>query len=428
MKFTKINLESSEENFYKPIDNSRVTLGTNNVLYWNSGRYGGKYGNRDNSYPDFVIDLAENGTAIHSNIINLKGNLITGDNLAPKDPDMEGADDVTAFIKKRNRRGENLKNVYAQSAKQFALFEMSYLQVVYSKDYSKIVEVYHIPVKDVRMDKPDALGNVSKYFISKKWSDISNKFYRKASISNMAVSVPTFTGKELAKELKQPVQLLCIKKPDYNDFYVTPSYSGGLLWILTSNYIANFHSNNFKNSFLHQGMLVTYGSMSEPEEKEFAENIEELFAGNVTDDKKRMMLANVENKEMTPQFISAQDLMQDKQYDLLIKEANQQVVSAHNCYSILAGLESKGADLGGDSNKLNTALKSFRLLVTDPLKNYLMAGYNVIMEENGLGLMDVDTSNFVIKNDPEEDNTAPDDATTKDGQDVEDQVDQTPDQ
>jgi hypothetical protein len=35
-------------------------------------------GNSDNSFPDFLIDVAEGGagTAIHSNILNLKSNIL----------------------------------------------------------------------------------------------------------------------------------------------------------------------------------------------------------------------------------------------------------------------------------------------------------------------------------------------------------------
>lgn len=423
MKFKK--LVGGKQYFYTPSDPNRVSLGNNNVLYWNTGKYS-KNGNSDNAFPDFLNDVASGGagTAIHGNILNLKANLITGENLSVADPNDVGAVEAANFINKRNRRGENLKTGYAFNARQFGNFEMAYLMIVYSKDFSTIAETYAVPVKDVRWGALDSLGNVTKYYISKRWNDISNPLYRKASIKNMATEVPPYTGREMAKMLKQPTQLLCIKRPDYNDAYISPSWFSGIQWILISNYIANFHSNNFKNNYFIQGMLITYGSMSVEEEKQFNEDLEEFFMGSLDDGKKRLMTANVENKEMTPTFVSAQQLMQDKQYGELITEANQQVVAAHNCYTILCGLEGKGADLGGDANRLNTALNSFRLLTTDPLKDSLVAGYNLIMEDMGLPLLDVVTSNFKIST---EDTTVEDTpATTPQGSAADTITDNTP--
>ena len=418
MKFKKI--ESQQQSFYKPKDNNRVSVGNNNVLFWNSGIYGQK---NDNAFPDFLIDVAEGGagTSIHSNIINLKSNLITGDNLSVLDPDLPNAKQTSDFITKRNRRGENLMTSYAFNARQFSLFEQAYVMVVYSKDFSKVAETYAIPVKDVRASALDSLGNIPSYYVSKRWSDISKSAYRKASVTNMATQVPPYTGIKEAKRLEQPVQILHIRRPDYNDVYVNPSYMGGMQWVLISNYVSQFHSNNFKNNYMIQGMLVTYGNMSEDEEKQFSADVEELFMGD-EEGQKKMMLANVENKEMTPAFVSAQNMMQDGQYESLIKEANTQVVAAHNCFGILVGIES-GSKLGDNGKMINTALQAFRLLTTDPLKNSLVAGYNQIMEDLGYASLDVNTSKMVIEDQVEPE---PENINTPEGQAIEDQVDETP--
>jgi len=424
MKFKKL-IDGQKQYFYTPSDPDRVSLGNNNVLYWNTGKYG-KNGKTDNAFPDFLIDVAEGGagTSIHSNIINLKANMITGENLSVADPNQQGAIEAANFINKRNRRGENLMTSYAFNARQFANFEMAYIMVVYSKDYSTIAETYAVPVKDVRWGTLDSIGNVTNYYISKHWNDISNPLYRKASVKNLATAVPPYSGRESAKLLQQPTQLLCIKRPDYSDAYITPSWFGGIQWVLISNYIANFHSNNFKNNYFIQGMLVTYGSMSEDEEKQFNDDLEEFFMGSLDDGKKRLMIANVENKDMKPEFVSAQSLMQDKQYDALITEANQQVIATHNCFDILCGLSGKGADLGGDANKLNTTLNAFRLLTTDPLKNYLLAGYNMLMEDMGLPLLDVNTSNFLISTEEPVNEDTP--ATTPQGNAADNITEETP--
>ena len=420
MKFKKLE-SNSQQAFFKPKDSNRTTLGNNNVLYWNSGRYGGASGVQDNSFPNFLISVAEGeGTSIHSNIINLKSNLITGENLSVTDPDLPNAQPTADFIEKRNRRGENLKTGFAFNSRQFALFETAYLMVVYSKDYSTVAETYAVPVKDVRASALDSLGNIPMYYVSKRWSDISRTQYRKASVLNMATAVPPYTGIKEAQRLQQPVQLLAIRRPDYQDVYVNPTYMGGMDWILISNYISQFHSHNFKNNYFIQGMLVTYGEMKEDEEKQFSDDVEELFMGN-EDGQKKLMLANVESPEHTPQFVSAQNLMQDGQYNELIKEANTQVVAAHNCFGVLCGIEG-GNKLGDNGKMINTALDAFRILTTDPLKDNLLAGYNIMLEDLGFATVDVVTENMRI----------PDEAVVEDpnssaaGNAIDEQIDETP--
>jgi hypothetical protein len=422
MKFTKIEAKA-KENLYKTRDNNRTSVASNGVLYWNSGIYGEK---NDNAFPDFLIDVAEGGagTSIHSNIIGLKSNLITGNNLEIQDPNQQGAQQAADFIEKRNRRNENLKTSYAFNARQFALFEQAYVQVVYSRDYSRIAETYAVPVKDVRASGLDSMGNIPMYFVSKRWNDISRSNYRKASIKNMATAVPPYTGREHAKRLGQPVQLLHIKRPDYQDVYTNPSYMGGMNWILISNYISNFHANNFKNNYFIQGMLVTYGQMTQDSEKQFVMDLEDLFMGAQDQNQKKLMLANVENKEMKPEFVSARDMMQDKEFDSLINQANQQVVFAHNCYPILAGMERKGSDIGGDNTLMNSALRNFITLTTDPLKDHLVGGYNRLMEDMGLPLLAVDSSNMIVGDDEK----MPDDVenpNTDEGNDAQDTIDET---
>jgi hypothetical protein len=116
--------------------------------------------------------------------------------------------------------------------------------------------------------------------------------------------------------------------------------------------------------------------------------------------------------------------MQDKQYDALITEANQQVIACHNCFDVLCGLSGKGADLGGDANRINTALNAFRTLTTDPLKNYLVAGYNLLMEDMGLPMLDVVTETFVVSTEDETVEDTP--ATTPEGNAADNITEETP--
>ena len=63
---------SGIEKFYTAIDPNIVTT-NKNVLYFNADL-------DDNAYPQKLIDLYINASSTHSNFINLKRNLLYGDN------------------------------------------------------------------------------------------------------------------------------------------------------------------------------------------------------------------------------------------------------------------------------------------------------------------------------------------------------------
>ena len=125
--------------------------------------------------PDFLIDVFTNSTGVHQNLINLKAQLVLGNNLQAED-DTKAAG-VNPFIAHRNKSGMNLKQVYAQCAKDFALANACVLQVVYNRE-GKIAEVYHVPFQNFRLGKMNKYGQFEFGYISQNWGIIANSKQR----------------------------------------------------------------------------------------------------------------------------------------------------------------------------------------------------------------------------------------------------------
>ena len=101
-----------KENFLRVCNPDQQIQETQGYMAYHAGIYGNK---TDNGFFDLCIDLYTNGAGAHQNLVNLKANLILGNNLqAENDADNKI---INPFLAKRNKAGENLKVVYARLSK-----------------------------------------------------------------------------------------------------------------------------------------------------------------------------------------------------------------------------------------------------------------------------------------------------------------------
>ena len=49
------------------------------------------------------------------------------------------------------------------------------IQIIYSKDRKKIVQVEHIPVETLRAEKANSKGEIQGYYYAKDWSEVTFK-------------------------------------------------------------------------------------------------------------------------------------------------------------------------------------------------------------------------------------------------------------
>jgi hypothetical protein len=363
----------NKENFLNVINpDQQIENPATGTLAFHSGVYGNK---TDDGFLDLCIDLYINGASAHQNLVNLKAGLITGNNLQPEDDTQKAI--INPFIAHRNKSGDNLKAVYGKLATDFALFNACVLQVVFNRD-GEIAEVYHIPTQNFRFGRPNKYGQMEFGFLSNNWSIISNSRQSKGAKESVKIRMFDPTNWK-----KYPVQLMYCKSYSYTP-YAIPAYTSAINWILISKEIGEFHKNNIRSNFFLGGMLTQKkGGMSDDQIADNANAIEALYKGGTSG--KKVLLSYVEDmindKPVFEKFV-ADD--QDKLFDILSQQSFQQIVTAHNAYSILAGVDSKGADLGGDSNKLITNLSAFNYLVCENYKEIIVSNLNRIMEINQL--------------------------------------------
>lgn len=362
----------NKENFLRVINPDTQIQETSGYLAFHAGIYGNK---TDNGFFDLCIDLYTNGAGAHQNLVNLKANLVLGNNLQAESDTDEIV--VNQFLSRRNKAQENPKVVYARLAKDFALFNGAVMQVVFNRE-GKVAEVYHIPMQNFRLGKCNKYGQHEFGYISQSWAIIQNSRISKGAKDFVKIKLFDPTDYQ-----KHPVQLMYLKDYSYTP-YAIPAYTSAINWILVSREISDFHLNNIRSNFFLSGMLTQKrGGMTDVEIEENSESIEQFYKGGATG--RKVLLAYCDDMvNDAPKFEKFSGDDQDKLFDILSQQAFQQIVTAHQSYSILAGLDSKGADLGGDSNKLVTTLAAFNYLVCEGYKQILIDGFNRIMEINEL--------------------------------------------
>ena len=123
-----------------------------------------EYGD-DNNYFTFLIDRY-NGSPTNNACINGISEMIYG----------KGLDAVDN--KEKPKEYEEMRNLLTKHCIKricydYKMMGQAAVQIIYSKDRSKIVQVEHIPVETLRAEKAGDDGEIKAYYYAKDWSEIN---------------------------------------------------------------------------------------------------------------------------------------------------------------------------------------------------------------------------------------------------------------
>jgi len=364
----------NHEKFYKAI-NPNITTDVMGILYFNSDDT-----IDDNALPDSLIDRVYNGSAVHSNFINLKKSLIYGSGLYPSlDTNMN----LKEFISEENGADHDLNDIYRRLAADFAIFEACALQLIYNEE-GKIVQMYHTDVSKIRAEEPDELGRVNMWYYSDHWGLITNKRKRKFTLKSNAIPIPNYNPNTYAEDGYR--QLLYIKNytsGSLSDVYAIPSYFSAINWIDLDYQLSQFHLNKVRNGFFPSAIITMFGSPDDEDKDKFVNQFNRKQGGSMNTGK--MLFTWEDSPESAPQFTRMGEDNNDGQFEELNSIVSQKIATAHQGDLSLAGIEGKGADLGGSANKLNVARSAFIQNVIVDYQNIILKGLNKIFKHNKMG-------------------------------------------
>jgi hypothetical protein len=323
-------------------------------------------GEYKNAYPMYLIDLYNN-SATHAAVINATAAMIAGENIVLDET--EDLQQYVDFKKFMNNVGGNctLHELTTKIAFDLKLQGGFALNIIWSKDKSKIAEVHHVPVEQVRVGKPDEHGKVHEYYISSDWAQYRRKEHTPQRLAAFNL-----------EDRSEPSQLLYtgLYSPAL-ELYHTPDYVAATNWVQIDNLASDFHLNNISNGFSASYFInFANGVPTAEERRQIEHQITQKFSG--ANNAGKFVLTFSDDQNSKPEIIPIQVSNADKQYTVLSELAVQNIMIGHRVTSpMLLGVKTEG-QLGGRGELLqahelytNTVIKPFQSIILKTLRKIL---------------------------------------------------------
>jgi hypothetical protein len=319
----------------------------------------------DNNYYQYLIDRY-NGSPTNNAIVNGLSEMIFGKGLNTTDSSRkpnEYAQMVSLFK----------KDVVRKFCYDLKLMGQCAIQVIYSKDRKKIVQVEHLPIETIRAEKVNAdTGNIEGYYYSSDWTKVKQSDKPKR-ISAFGTS-------------KDPIEILCVKPYRAGYYYYSPvDYQGGLQYAELEEEIANYHLNNIKNG-LAPSMLINFnnGIPSDEAREMIEKRIYDKFSG--TSSAGKFILSFNDSVETGATIEPVQLSDAHNQYQFLSDESSKKILVSHRIVSpMLFGIKDN-TGLGNNADELKTASTLNDNVVVRPFQELLIDHFNKILSFNGITL------------------------------------------
>ena len=319
---------------------------------------------KNNDYFQYLIDRY-NGSPTNMAIINGISEMIFGKGLDATDsnrrPD-QYAMMVSLFRDEVVRRLSSDLKLMGQCA----------MQVIYSKDRSRIVKVEHIPVETLRAERCNEKGEVPAYFYFNDWG----KYKRNSELKR----IPAFGMS------KEGLEIMYIKpyRAGYK-YYSPPDYEGGTQYCELEQEISNYHLNNIMQGLAPSMLINMNNGTPDPEQREIIEKrIYEKFSGSSNAGKFILAFNDDPATAATIDPIQLSDA--HNQYQFLSDESSKKIMVAHRVVSpMLLGVKDN-TGFGSNADELKTASILMDNMVIRPFQTLLINAFDQVLAYNDISL------------------------------------------
>ena len=247
------------------------------------------------------------------------------------------------------------------------------IQVIYSKDRTKIAQVEHLPIETIRAEKVNENSNqIEGYYYHSDWLNLKP--------NDKPQRIPAFGTSN------QAIEILCVKPYRAGFYYYSPvDYQGGLQYAELEEEIANYHLNNIKNG-LAPSMLINFNNgIPNEEERELIERrIYDKFSGSSAAGKFILSFNDNIDSGATLEPVQLSDA--HNQYQFLSDESSKKILVSHRIVSpMLFGIKDN-TGLGNNAEELQTASILNNNVVIKPFQELLIDSFDQILAFNGISL------------------------------------------
>ena len=328
-------------------------------------------GEYKNNYPQYLIDLYNN-SATNSAIINATSAMIAGEDFMCEDSkDLTQYVELKKFLAAVNGQ-ETAHELFVKLAFDLKLQGAYAINVIWSKDKTKIAELHHIPVEQVRIGVPDEDGKVPCYYVCSDWTQYRKKEYAPKHIAPFNMMDRSEGSQLLYSGLYSPAM----------ELYHTPDYVASTNWIQIDNLTSDFHLNNITNGFSGSYFINFANGVPTREERvQIERQITKKFTG--ANNAGKFVLTFSDDANSKPEIIPIAVSDADKQYTVLNELTISNIMIGHRVTSpMLLGVRAEG-QLGG-RNELLQAYELYMNSVVKPFQNQLLKTFKKLLAINGV--------------------------------------------
>jgi hypothetical protein len=316
----------------------------------------------NNSYYQFLIDRYKNSTTNNA-IINNISRLVYGKGLSAVDAS-----------RKPNEYAQMMAMINADDMRKVVLdFEMlgqAAFQVHYSKDRSKVLKAYHIPVHLLAPEKCNKDGQIEAYYYSDNWEDLRNYAPKR---------IPAFGfGNEQVEIMFIQPYSVGMKYFSYVD------YQGGIPYAVLEEEISSYLISEVQSSFSSRTVVNFNNGQPTPEEQDIISSkvMSKLTGANG----QRVIVAFNNNAESKTTIDSIPVDNAPDLYNQLSDECMRKIMLSHNVTSpLLFGIASTNG-FSSNADELQNSFVLFDNLVVRPKQEILLSAIDRMLAVNGISL------------------------------------------
>lgn len=324
-----------------------------------------------NLYPQYLIDLYNN-SATHAAVVNATAAMIAGEDiLVEEGKDLQQYVEVKKLLASINGT-ETAHEVLVKVAFDLKLQGSFAINIIWSKDRTRIAEIHHVPVEQVRVGKPDAHNKVKDYYISADWSQYRKKEYSPKRIATFNTNDRREASQLLYTGVYSPAM----------ELYFTPDYIASTNWVQVDNLTSDYHLNNIANGFAASYFInFTNGIPTQEEREQIEFQIARKFSGSHNSGK--FVLTFSDDANSKPEIVPIQVSNADKQYTVLNELCIQNIMIGHRVTSpMLLGVKTEG-QLGG-RDELVQAYELYMNTVIKPFQNIILKAFKKLLAVNNI--------------------------------------------
>ena len=256
------------------------------------------------------------------------------------------------------------------------LYGNAAFQVMWNKDHTKVVKLYHVPVQTLRAEKILVGTKVEGYYYCTDWSDLRKQKEK--------LRIPTFGSSNEEREI------LYIKEYEPNRYYYSlPDWISALQYSFTEAELSNLHLNNIENGFLPVAMVNFNNGVPAPEERQTIESLlETKFSG--TRNAGRFMVSFNDDAINKPTIDTIPIENLHEKYQYVAEYAQDRILVAHRIVSpLLFGIRTAANGFSSQAEEMKTAYSIFQTMTIQPFQGLILNSVNKALLEGGWGKRDL---------------------------------------